>query len=333
MKWVSRFLCITALVLGGRALATEAPVYGPRLEGFASPWPLKTYRFSSQRQMVEMNYMDVRPAHPNGRVAMLLHGKNFCAATWETTIRALVRAGWRVIAPDQIGFCTSSKPDNYQFSFAQLATNTHDLLLSLDVEHPVLIGHSTGGMLAVRYALMFPRDVQQLVLVDPVGLENWQAKGVPYRTIDEWYAGERGKTADAIRAYERRVYYDGKWNPAWERWVQMLAGMYRSPEGDAVAWNSARLYDMIFTQPVVQEFPNLHVPTVLMIGDRDITAIGAEGAPPDVRAQLGHYPELGRAAVAAIPRARLVEFPTLGHAPQIQDPAVFHARLFEILEH
>ena len=41
------------------------------------------------------------------------------------------------------------------------------------------MGHSTGGMLAIRYALMFPADIEQLVLVDPIGLEDWKAKGVP----------------------------------------------------------------------------------------------------------------------------------------------------------
>jgi hypothetical protein len=42
-----------------------------------------------------MAYMDVKPARPTGRVAVLLHGKNFCAATWQTTITTLVEAGYR----------------------------------------------------------------------------------------------------------------------------------------------------------------------------------------------------------------------------------------------
>jgi pimeloyl-ACP methyl ester carboxylesterase len=56
------------------------------------------------------------PPQPNGRTAVLLHGRNFCAATWETSIKALTEAGYRVIAPDQIGFCKSSKLIHYQFS-------------------------------------------------------------------------------------------------------------------------------------------------------------------------------------------------------------------------
>ena len=44
-------------------------------------------------------------------------------------------------------------------------------------------------MLAIRYALMFPGEADQLVLVDPVGLEDWQAKGVPWISVDRWYRG------------------------------------------------------------------------------------------------------------------------------------------------
>lgn len=52
-------------------------------------------------------------------------------------------------------------------------------------------------------------------------------------------------------------------------------------------------------------------------------------AAPEVRAKLGHYPELGRAAAKAIPHAALVEFTGLGHAPQMQDPDGSHKALLE----
>jgi pimeloyl-ACP methyl ester carboxylesterase len=109
----------------------------------------------------------------------------------------------------------------------------------------------------------------------------------------------------------------------------MLAGMYRGPGKQQVAWDSALLYDMIYTQPVVYELDLLKMPTLLMIGDKDTTAIGKDAAPPEVRAQLGHYPELGKAAARAIPHATLVEFAALGHSPQLQDPQAFHKALLD----
>jgi pimeloyl-ACP methyl ester carboxylesterase len=334
-------LLLTALAMRPAPQTTAAeegqpvdpgPAYGMRLEGFTYPWPVAQYRFRSQDHTLEMAYMDVKPARPNGRTAVLLHGKNFCAATWQTTISILVDAGYRVIAPDQIGFCKSSKPAQYQFSFQQLGGNTHALLESLGVRTATIIGHSTGGMLAIRYALMYPSEVEQLVLVDPIGLEDWKARGVPWQSVDAWYRRELQTTAERIRSYERSTYYAGTWEPTYERWVQMLAGMYRGTGRAQVAWNSALLYDMIYTQPVLYEIGALRMPVLLIIGDKDTTAIGKDLAPPEVRAALGNYPALGKKAAAQIPHAKLVEFPDLGHAPQIQESERFHKALLEGLQ-
>jgi len=334
MRPIKKFSSVAALLISFivPASAAEPPTYGPQLEGFSYPFPLAHLVLESQGESLEMGYIDVPAASaPNGQTAVLLHGKNFCAATWESTIRALSQAGYRVIAPDQIGFCTSSKPTAYQYSFQQLATNTHALVEKLGVQKAVLIAHSTGGMLATRYSLMFPDAVSKLVLVNPIGLEDWKAKGVPYRTVDQWYARELKLSAESVKAYELKTYYVGRWRPEFDKWVEMLAGLNRGPGHEIVAWNSALIYDMIFTQPVFYEFPNLKVPTVLMIGDMDNTAIGGDGATPEVKAVLGHYDVLGKQVAAMIPRARLVEFPELGHAPQIEQPDRFHAELLKAL--
>jgi pimeloyl-ACP methyl ester carboxylesterase len=73
---------------------------------------------------------------------------------------------------------------------------------------------------------------------------------------------------------------------------------------------------MIYTQPVFYEFEKIAPPVLLLIGDKDTTA-------------LGNYPVLGKAAAARIPKARLIEFPDLGHSPQIQAPEVFHKALLD----
>ncbi len=335
--WLTALGLATAAALAIAAPDTAAtgseaeaiPLYGPELEGFDYPAPVERFRFTSQRQPMQMAYLDLRPEHPNGRTVVLLHGKNFCAATWEGTMRVLQSHGYRVIVPDQIGFCKSSKPAAYQYTFQQLAHNTRALLASLGIERFIVMGHSTGGMLATRIALMFPAQVEQLVMVNPIGLEDWQAEGVPSLTIDQWHAREQQVTAERIRNYQRNTYYVGEWRPEYERWVQMLAGMYRGPGRDIILWQSALLYDMIYTQPVVHDFGRLSVPTLLLIGERDSSAIGREFAPPAVKARLGDYPALARRAAAAIPGVQLVLFPELGHAPQMQDPDRFHRALLD----
>ncbi|CTP92016.1 alpha/beta fold hydrolase [Xanthomonas graminis] len=312
--------------------ATPAPRYGAQLEGFDYPYPLARYDFVSQRQPLQMAYLDVAPTGTaNGRTVVLLHGKNFCAATWESAIAALTAAGYRVIAPDQIGFCKSSKPQAYQFSFAQLAANTHGLLQQAGVSRAVLVGHSMGGMLAAHYALQYPQDVSQLLLVNPIGLEDWKAAGVPWRSVDAWYAKELKTDAASIRQYQQSVYYGGQWKPAYDRWVTMQAGLYAGPGRERVAWNQALTSDMVFNQPVVQQFAQLRVPTTLFIGQRDRTAIGKDLAPPALAKRLGDYPALGKRAAAAIPGATLIEFADLGHAPQVEAPPRFNAALLQAL--
>jgi pimeloyl-ACP methyl ester carboxylesterase len=161
--------------------------------------------------------MDVLPTQrPNGRTVVLLHGKNFSGAYWEPTIRVLVGEGFRVVVPDQIGFGKSTKPEAFQFTFQVLATTTRALLDSLHIDRATVVGHSMRGMLAIRFALMFPERVERLALVNPIGLEDWKTL-VPYRTIDENYAEELAATADTIRNYQRTSYSAGHWELAYEK--------------------------------------------------------------------------------------------------------------------
>ncbi|MEW5507184.1 alpha/beta hydrolase [Pseudomonas antarctica] len=328
-----RSLCAASLLLSTAVpafAATEGPAYGPELQGFKYPYPVEHFNFESQGKSLQMGYMDV-PAQgkANGRAVVLMHGKNFCGATWDESIKALSGAGYRVIAPDQIGFCTSSKPDHYQYSFQQLALNTHQLLDKLGIQKATIVGHSTGGMLATRYALLYPAQTEQLALVNPIGLEDWKALGVPYRSVDQWYERELKLSADGIRQYELNTYYVGRWKLEYDRWVDMLAGLNKGPGHNQVAWNSALIYDMIFTQPVYYEFKDLQMPTLLLIGTSDTTAIGSDIAPPAVKARLGHYDVLGKQVAKLIPRATLVEFPGLGHAPQMEEPVKFNQTLLQ----
>ncbi len=120
MKKPLGFLSVLGLFLASALAHAASPdsfsSYGPELEGFDYPWPVSHFQFASQGADLDMAHMDVKPATPNGETAVLFHGKNFCAATWEETIKVLSDAGYRVIAPDQIGFCKSSKPEHYQYS-------------------------------------------------------------------------------------------------------------------------------------------------------------------------------------------------------------------------
>ena len=329
---VRRGLLVLAASLACAVAGDDIPErFASRLEQVNYPFPVNFLPLESQRDPLEMAYMDISAETPNGRSVVLLHGKNFNGYYWESTARALLAAGYRVIIPDQIGFGKSSKPRRYQFSFQQLALNTRALLDTLGIRTASVVGHSMGGMLAVRFALMFPDRVEKLALVNPIGLEDWK-RVVPYRSVDEWYAGELKLTPDQQRQYQMESYYHGNWKPEYERWVRLATGWLTHPDYPVVAWNSALTYDMIFTQPVCYEFGDLVMPTLLVVGSLDRTAIGKQWVSEEIRETLGNYPELAKKAAAAIPECRLEILEGIGHVPQIEAPDVLFPILLGFLE-
>ncbi|WP_376691090.1 alpha/beta fold hydrolase [Wenzhouxiangella sp. EGI_FJ10409] len=292
------------------------------------PHQLQSFDFDSQRQELSMAYMDVMPETQPRSTFVLLHGKNFNGAYWHQTIDFLVGRGFRVVVPDQVGFGRSSMPAHYQFTFDQLAANTRALLDHLDVASARVIGHSMGGMLATRFALQYPEFVDQLLLLNPIGLEDWRAMGVPYVPIERIYQAELQKDFESIKAYQRSSYYDGEWKERYEPWARMLAEAYEGEGGERFAWNMALTSDMVLSQPVVYEFDRLAVPTVLMIGLRDRTAIGRGLVDDELAQRMGDYPALTDKVAGMIPEVEVLRFEGIGHLPHIEAPA----RYLEALE-
>ena len=314
------------------AAVAQTPPLGTDLQRFDYPYPVKWFESRSPGVPVRMAYLDIPPTiAASGRVAVLLHGKNFCAATWGDTARALAAAGYRVIAPDQVGFCKSSKPDGFQYSIAGLAALTKELLDSIGVARPVLVGHSTGGLIAMRYALLYPDHVASLVLVNALGLNDTVAEGVPYAPLGTLLAEEAKTNAASIKAYQVRNYYHGTWQPRYDRWVSVLAGQYASAGGDTVRTAQARLSEMIETQPVAGEIPRISVPTTLIIGQADKTAFRGSSAPADRRDQIRTVPQAAETAVKRFPHGRLIRLAGLGHAPQVEAPDRFQETLLRVL--
>lgn len=302
-----------------KPVPTTVGALHPELTNYDYPFSVKFYEFESQGQKLKMAYADsaANAEKVNGRTVVLLHGKNFSAAYWVRTLRDLNAAGFRVIAPDQIGFGKSSKPDYYQYSFQQLALNTNNLLKSLGITRATFVGHSMGGMLAARYSLMFPESVEKLALVNPIGLEDWRLLA-PYRSIDETYLAELKATPESVKQYQSTAYFAGEWKPEYDSLIEVPVGWLKHADYRRIAWNSALTTDMVFTQPVVYEFPNIKAKTLLIIGQRDKTAIGKAWATPANAAKMGDYPRLGRLTAKAIKGSKLVEILGAGHLPQVE---------------
>jgi pimeloyl-ACP methyl ester carboxylesterase len=330
----TRNLILTLFLLATVSLFAQTgqrKAYDANLENYIYPYPVRYLALRSQQEELKMAYMDLRPMDPNGKSVLLLHGKNFNGAYWKETAKRLTQEGYRVIVPDQIGFGKSSKPENYQYTFQQLAQNTKAVLDTLHVDKITVVGHSMGGMLASRFALMYPDMADKLVLVNPIGLEDWRIH-VPYQSVDAWYKQELSQNYETLKKYQQENYYGGEWKSEYDEWLEVLAGWTVSKDYPRIAWNSALTYEMIFTQPVVYEFSQLNMPTLLIIGQRDKTALGKNRAPESVRAALGNYPKLGIETQQKISDSKLIQLDNVGHLPHIEAFDKFISPFLEFLK-
>ncbi|WP_299989602.1 alpha/beta hydrolase [uncultured Pontibacter sp.] len=313
------------------AAAQSQRTYDATLSDYAYRYPVNYLEVEQEGQKYRMAYMDVSPptSFKNPQTVVLLHGKNFLGAYWQQTVNFLAGQGFRVVVPDQLGFGKSDKAEVH-YSFHQLAQYTRQLLDHLKISEAVMVGHSMGGMLATRFALMYPETTAKLVLENPIGLEDYR-RIVPYKSLDELYQEELKRTETGIRGYHKTYYTS--WKPAYEEWVRIPAAQLQSPDYPLVARVAAHTYAMIYEQPVVYEFSELKMPVLLAIGVEDRTVVGkAYIKSEEERKQYGQYPQLGQQTAGAIPNARLLELSGVGHIPHIEATDQFHKALLEFLK-
>lgn len=279
------------------------------------PYSVHTFRIHQENQTFRMAYMDVPPkGKSTGKTALMFHGKNFNGIYWREVIAFLSQAGYRVIVPDQVGWGKSDYPDLH-YSFHALASNNQRLLDSLKIDQVTLFAHSMGGILATRFTLMFPERVSQLILENPIGLEDYRIM-VPYAPLRDLYKNELSATYESYQKYQQSYY--PQWKPEYETWVKVQAAALKDPRFKQIAWVNALTYQMIYEQPVCYEFSRIRVPTLLIIGQEDRTIVGKNRVPKEIVGQYGQYPALGKRTQQQIKGSTLVELPGVGHIPHIQ---------------
>jgi pimeloyl-ACP methyl ester carboxylesterase len=192
---------------------------------------------------LRMAYMDVAPtAESNGQAVVLLHGLNFFGEYWGGTMDALRAQGFRVLAVDQVGFGRSSKP-LLPYSLGHHAANTRDLLDHLGIDRAAIVGHSFGGMLATRFALVYPDVTTHLVLVNQIGLED-QRLDRPWRRTEDVYRDELERDYAFIRGTFEDYYVD--WRPEFERHVRVHHGWTQSPDWPRLAMIRAHNRQVVY---------------------------------------------------------------------------------------
>ncbi|HEX3793648.1 MAG TPA: alpha/beta hydrolase [Acidimicrobiales bacterium] len=312
------------------ATPTTLSALGICLEEYAYPYPVEFLPLNNDLRPLKMAYMDVAPTGaPNGRTVVLFHGKAFGCYYFLTVIEALTGSGYRVVAPDQIGWGKSPKPDVH-YSFQLLAANTGALLDHLGIGKTDVLGHSTGGMTAVRFALMNPDRVTHLVLEDPLGLTDYRM-GIPPQSEETLYNHELNWTdSNIIRDYVK-AYFVNPDPKVFEPLAEVLTRVTLSPDYPIWARSAALTFQMIYQQPVRHEYHLIAAPTLLIVGAEDHVVPLGQYATPEEAVRLGDFLELSTAAANDIPHATRVVVPDCGHIPHLEAPEQFLDALLPFL--
>ncbi len=324
---VLTFIAALALLMPGGLFAEDITPLGIGLEDIYYPYPVHFLDLMIEGQHLRMAYMDVIPTKPNGKAVVLLHGKNFDGEYWTQTISALADRGYRVVVPDQIGFGKSAKPDIH-YHFDLLAENTKALLDHLGISRAAIVGHSFGGMLAVYFARDFPQATAVLALENPAGLEDYRAFIRP-PPLSALFDAEMAQTAATYRTF-MHAFFVG-WPPEAEHSVDVFARVLHSGEYPRWAMASALASQMIFDEPIRQDYHLLKMPVLLIIGQGDRSVFFRRYAKPQEIATLGNWPQLGRDAAKDVRGAQLIAIQGAGHVPHIEKADEFNAALIKFL--
>lgn len=276
------------------------------------PYPSSYLDISVYSQDVRISYMDVAPqGAPNGHTVMLLHGNNFGGFYFKAIIDPLIKEGFRVIVPDQIGYGRSSKPIA-PYNLNSQARNTWLILQHLKIEKAMVIGHSMGGMLAARFATQYPKAVERVVIYNPIGLTDGRF-GRPMPEIQESYKQTLKTDYQGTRAsLSRYVAHNPKaWNQEFETYTRIRYSWTLSSDWPRLAMVQALIGQMLYFDPVVYDWAHIQVPT-LAFGGADDMLLGTAAA----------FQERMHYIAKTVPNGngRVLLLPGLGHVPHLEAP-------------
>ena len=240
----------------------------------------------------------------HGPDVLLIHGWVSSSRMWSLMMDDL-STRFRCWAIDLPGFADSDKPGASWYSIENYEQVINAFADQFGLTRFDLIGHSMGGMIALRFAARQPTRVRRLVAINPVvtGRVYWDLRlltGTPLRhsmlALGRWFWPIA--SSDLLRRHKslhaRRMSIE--WNQA-------------TPDSAISAAKAISHHDLT---PLL---PRITAPTLVIVGKRDLTAPNAEG----------------RFAAQMIPDARLEEL-SAGHLPTDDVPEQTHALVSEFLE-
>src|SRR5258708_23041562 len=105
---------------------------------------------------------------PAAPTLLLIHGYTASTYVWKASAPILAENGFRVIAPDLLGFGYSDKPRWFDYTIESQTRMISRFMNRLGIGRATVVGSSYGGAVAATLSLDYPERVEKLVLVDAV---------------------------------------------------------------------------------------------------------------------------------------------------------------------
>lgn len=114
---------------------------------------------------LRMHYLDEGPR--DGQILLCMHGEPSWCYLYRKMIPSLVEAGFRVLAPDLVGFGRSDKPaDTEDYTFAKHVSWMTDWVTQLDIQGATLVAQDWGGLIGLRLVAAMPQRFERVTIAN-----------------------------------------------------------------------------------------------------------------------------------------------------------------------
>jgi pimeloyl-ACP methyl ester carboxylesterase len=289
-----------------------------------------TLNVSGER--VETHYHELGPANATYVLLAQTGGAGTTAhMCWYLNMEALADAGFRVCAPDFVGYgYTKRAAENDD------RINTTEFLSAfmdgLRIDRAHFVGNSMGSNAATKFAIQHPERVKSLVLTGGEPRVDSETSGAIAKDLGKTARTDFVKemlskshvTIEDMRQATADFFYDSTHSRIDEITAMRLEIINRPKMREKAREHALRQTARGRSNFQAAELKKLSVPTYLIHG-RDEKSFYSEAVAAELR----------RAAIEAamvIPNCRLTLLPRCGHWPQIENAIAFNALLIQFLK-